>query len=910
MPNVAASRYYEEALDRYERRDMPGAVIQLKNALQIDRSMLPVQVLLGKALLGSGQAVAAEVALLEALKLGVDRAEVVLPLAQALIAQGRQQQVIDQAQFSPAGLPATVQLSLQLLRSAAASDLGNPRAALQSVQDARAIDARSAAVWLAEVPVRIRSRQYREAMAAAERALALAPVSAEALYQRGSVLHVTGDLAGARAAYERALSADARHGESRVARAGLAFDLGRYDEASADVAELQRLSPGEPRGAYLEALLADRTGNTDAVRTALRRVTALIDPAPIEFIRYRPQMLMLNGLAHYGLGEREKAKPYLESYQRLLVNTAVSKLLAHIYMAEANVPRAVEVLDAYVKANPGDGEAITLLASAHLSQGRAAKAVALVEEALRTRDTPAFHTALGISLIGAGRSADATAQLEAALKRDPAQAQAAAALASVYLRAGAPARAAALAEDLVRRQPANAGFHHLLGLARAASGNPAGARAAFEQALALDKSLLQVQLSLVRLDIAAKSFDAAAARLDQLQTAYERHQDVLFESAVLAERRGQAADALAWLEKAFAREGPKQLRSGLAMVDFHLRHGSAGPALDAAKRVASKAPDDLSALLAYSRAQLATGDATAARATLGNATRIADFDAPLQTEIAALQLAARNVDGAAYSLDKALGSRPDFLPALALRAEVDLRQGDPDRAEQRARRVVALSPGGALGQGLLGDVGMARGQTAVATAAFRRAHEIEPSTLTLLRLFKAQWPVDDGRASLALAERWIKTHPKDAVVHKALADGLARAGNLVAARVAYLEVLTLAPTDGEALNNLANVLLRLNERDAVQVAERAVAVRPGNADAIDTLGWALFRQGQSERALQVLRDARLRDPSNPEIRFHLGSVLAQTGRKAAAQDELLAALQGSRAFSGAADAESLLKSLK
>ena len=57
-----ASKFYEDALVRFEKKDMGGAIIQLKNALQIDKNMLPVQVLLGKALLKNGDAVAAEVA--------------------------------------------------------------------------------------------------------------------------------------------------------------------------------------------------------------------------------------------------------------------------------------------------------------------------------------------------------------------------------------------------------------------------------------------------------------------------------------------------------------------------------------------------------------------------------------------------------------------------------------------------------------------------------------------------------------------------------------------------------------------------------------------------------------------------------------------------------------------------------
>ena len=79
-PDGAAARFYEDALARYERRDIGGVIVQLKNALQIDKNLLPVQVLLGKALLRNGDAVPAEVAFTEALRLGVNRAEVVLPL--------------------------------------------------------------------------------------------------------------------------------------------------------------------------------------------------------------------------------------------------------------------------------------------------------------------------------------------------------------------------------------------------------------------------------------------------------------------------------------------------------------------------------------------------------------------------------------------------------------------------------------------------------------------------------------------------------------------------------------------------------------------------------------------------------------------------------------------------------------
>jgi cellulose synthase operon protein C len=91
----------------------------------------------------------------------------------------------------------------------------------------------------------------------------------------------------------------------------------------------------------------------------------------------------------------------------------------------------------------------------------------------------------------------------------------------------------------------------------------------------------------------------------------------------------------------------------------------------------------------------------------------------------------------------------------------------------------------------------------------------------------------------------------------------------------------------------------------------ASAIEPGNALITDTLGWALFQNGQTDRALQLLRDARLRQPGNPEIRFHLAVVLAKSGRNTEARVELESALSsGGNHFESSTQAQSLLKSLQ
>jgi cellulose synthase operon protein C len=911
VQDAKAARYYEDALSRYEKKDLEGAIVQLKNAIQIDKNMLPVQMLLGKALLQTGEVVAAEVAFNEALRLGVSRAEVVLPLAQAVIAQGKHKLLLEQAQFATAGLPPDVQMQLLLMRAAASADFGDMRSAWKALEEARAFDPRSPSTWLAEVPLRIRARQFREASEAVARAVALAPNLPEVQYQKGAMLHVQGDLRGALQAYDTTLQREPAHVEARVARAGLYLDLGQQADAAKDIAEIQRLAPREPRGAYLRALLAEKDNKPADARAALRDVVDLIDPVPIDFIRYRPQVLMLNGMAHFALNQPEKAKPYLEIFQRSQSNSPATKLLAQIYLSEGNVGRGIEVLEAYTKAQPGDSQALTLLAAAHMSQGRHARASTLMQDALKTKDAPELRTALGLSMIGAGQVGNAVAELETAYKRAPDQTRAGAALVGLYLRGGQVAKAVAVAESLVKQQPNNPSYFNLLGMAQGQAGKMPQAKAAFEQAVKLDDTLLSAQLNLAKVEVASKAYDAAAARLNTILKADEKNTEAMFEQAVIATRRDQTAQAQQWLEKAVDVAGPRDLKAGLALVDFHLRGGRPVPALEAARRLSAKAPDDLSVLIANARAQLANGDSAGARTSLTGATRYAEFNSVVQVEIATLQIAASNLPGAAYSLEKALSGRPDFLPAIALLADVETRQGEFAKAEKRAKEVIDKNPKRAIGYSLQGDIARRRGQVGPAIDAYRRAHQVEPSTDTLMRLFNALSVQGDGSAGLQLAVDWVKTHPNDVVTRKALANAYARAGNLPLARSTYEGLAKAGRDDPEVLNNLANVLVRQKDTaGAIKVAEQALAAAPGNARVIDTLGWALFKHGQIDRALQLLRDARLREPANPEIRFHLAAALAHAGRKTEAREELDAALKTASASDWSAEANALASTLK
>ena len=52
--------------------------------------------------------------------------------------------------------------------------------------------------------------------------------------------------------------------------------------------------------------------------------------------------------------------------------------------------------------------------------------------------------------------------------------------------------------------------------------------------------------------------------------------------------------------------------------------------------------------------------------------------------------------------------------------------------------------------------------------------------------------------------------------------------------------------------------LRLPE--AVDLAQRALKIEPGQSSYLDTLGWALFKQGRAEEAADPMAKPPLRSP--------------------------------------------------
>lgn len=104
--------------------------------------------------------------------------------------------------------------------------------------------------------------------------------------------------------------------------------------------------------------------------------------------------------------------------------------------------------------------------------------------------------------------------------------------------------------------------------------------------------------------------------------------------------------------------------------------------------------------------------------------------------------------------------------------------------------------------------------------------------------------------------------------------------------------MALSPDNALLLNFLGyGKLERGEDMDSAEAMIRqASALRPDDASITDSLGWAEFKRGKVSEAIVTLQRASERDPTQAEIREHLGDALYSAGRKIEARFAWRAAL--------------------
>jgi predicted Zn-dependent protease len=176
-----------------------------------------------------------------------------------------------------------------------------------------------------------------------------------------------------------------------------------------------------------------------------------------------------------------------------------------------------------------------------------------------------------------------------------------------------------------------------------------------------------------------------------------------------------------------------------------------------------------------------------------------------------------------------------------------------------------------------------------------RAQSTDPDAHIML----AQGYVDANRGPQAvkvLQEAQAK-FPGEMSIMFQLAAALEKQKRFTESEAQFLQLIAKEPENAPALNYLGYMLAERGERlgESVEYLKRALAIDPENGSYLDSIGWAYFKDGKLDLALENLKRAADRLLANSVVQSHYGEVLFKLGKF----DEAIAAWN--RALSGDGD---------
>lgn len=890
------------AKDFIAKQDYKSAEVQLKSALQKQPERGEARYLLGLATLETGDYATAEKEFRRALDYKYSPDAAYPQLARALALQGEHRKLVTElAAVRPQNAAARARLQ---------TELGYAYLALGQVKEARAAFATALADQPGDPAARVGEARLMAAegnldgaMKRVNEVLAQSPGLAEAALLKGEIHSARREHEAAVGAMREVVKTQPLNGGARFAIGMLLIEAGKLDEATAEIDAMKKAVPRDMRSRYLEALVLFRRNEPAKAKDAIDQVLrAAPDHGP---------SLVLSGAIDYQLGQLGTAENALrKALARQPQNTYARSLLAAIYLRLGQPGRAEEVLEPGLRQAPNDPQLLRVAGEVAISNNDARKAREYYERASAVSKTDAgVRARLGSVKFATGDTEGALKDLETASEMDPAAVQADLAIVSAHLNKREFDKALAVADRIVKKQPKSPMPPNVRGIVLSAKGDRKGARASFEQALALQPDYLPAARNLARLDIADKQPDAARKRFESIVAKDPKNEQALLGLAeVLAATGATRAEVAAAIDRAVT-ANPASVRARLAAINLQLQSNDAKAALAAAQAASAAIPENPQIVEALGRAQLAAGETQQAVSTYSKlAALLPQSPAPLVL-LARAQAAAKDYDAAAQTLRKALALQPTQMDALQGLLAVQIAAGKPEEALAEARALQKARPKDPAGFVLEGEVHLAQKKTSEAIVAYSEALKRQAAPAIAVRLHRLLAAANRAPEADALAARWLKEHPKDAVMRLHLAErDLARKDYKAAAR-GYRELLALQPDNALVLNNLAWALAQQNDPAALGYAEKAYALAPNSPAIADTLGWMLVERGDAKRGTEILAQAARAAPNAAEIRLHYAKALLKAGDKSAARKELeaVSAAAGESPFK--AEAADLLKNL-
>lgn len=368
-------------------------------------------------------------------------------------------------------------------------------------------------------------------------------------------------------------------------------------------------------------------------------------------------------------------------------------------------------------------------------------------------------------------------------------------------------------------------------------------------------------------------------RLQPLIQQYPNNVDLLFTHAVLLQENDQHQEALTALD---GLKGSKSNPTQTALLKAQLieKLEGAEPAAKSLKRAINKHPDDRPLQL-YMARLLTRFDLKAAEVTFADLLIATPDDPDLLFSHAVVAYENLSFTAAKGSFEKLISRNLRVTVSHYYIGQINAQEEKYDEAIARFKQIQSGKYFMSATQKLI-DIEAKRGRIDEAREHLAVLRDTRPLQAPNFWALEADLLKRNGRADDAsdLLDEAIERFPEQLLLRLERAIISEQFNDIEMAELDLRFVLDRDPDNVTALNalgyTLANKTTRYNE--ALDLIERAFALRPDDAAIIDSLGWAQYRLGKMAEATSNLEKAFAEFPDD-EVAAHLIEVYWVNGEK-------------------------------
>jgi len=759
------------------------------------------------------------------------------------------------------------------------------------------------------------------------------PDSGDAMELKALSLAMLQDFEQAQVFFEKIILADSSRTSAYNGLANVLWTRGKKSEARKVVNELLSRFPENRKGLHLLAYIESISGNHEEAYVAYERV-----------IKAHPQDIVARykvGKWHISKKDYEKS----ESIGRALTNEFPNS--PHGYMLigmgqffDKNYMNAISSLQKAAKLG-GDVETYFYLGLSLYSTGDLETAVSQFR--LAVESAPDFSKAremLSLVLLQQGRFEESAVEAQKAVASNQDSSVGRHLLARSYLAGGQRDKALATYDQLTEFNPGSVSAHYQKGLLHFQEGHFDQAELSLRDALQVAPDSVQPRILLSSFYLRREDRDMAAqvledglsgtpgdavlyclmARIKLLEKEHDAAKKYLGQA-----KESDPANVMAYFDSASILVSDKAFEKAIAEYDGVLKHHPKNPKAWLEKGMT---------LDVLGRKQDAESCFVEAK-KYGVAKEYA--------AIASSRLHMGLYNEALVDLNEALALWPSNLLLLDMKGDLLLRTGhhkemlalckalyavhpmkgldleigtyllmeDYDNALASAERLKNKYPDIPVGYVASSNVLTESGNQKAAEDVLHEGLEhCGPVPTMLLALGNYYGSLGDRDKAFAYLDSAIKRQSDFAAAYTARGTVYERNGQLDKAVDEYRIALGITNKDVIALNNLAVIYTDMPEksRDALRLAFIAYTRAPWNPRVLDTLGYAMLKNGKVEESVDILQKAVQLSADEPTMRYHLGQAYYQQGKNDEAAAELRFALD-MPSFDQSEEAKQLLNTI-